>query len=479
MLRIRLPGPHAPFWVFAESLGAALFSFVSMMAIGRVIGPHEAGLGTVAIAAFLLLEVLGGTLFSDALVQWPALSKRHAESAATAAVLSGLILGLGLALTGPFLADSTDAPVVTWLVLTLAPLLPLTAFAGTASGLLLRERRFRVLALRLLLGQPLALTTGLLLASMGCGAWAMIGSQAVATGVTFLLMLRGSGLRLRLRPDLAALRDLWPVAAPQVAGIAVLAGRYRLFLIGLGLLVPQSVLAVSHFAFRLLDAASAVVWHATGRLAMPRLCALQGDRSGIAQAYGEIAQLQALIGLPIAGGLALVAPDLVQVLLGSDWAGTGRAAQVAGAAAMASFLYGDQISLFVAVGRARLNFYVACGMLVAPLLALIALRPATPEGAALVWGAPNVLAAPILAWMVLSVLRRSPWWLAQKLLPALGATVVMAVTVLTIQAMLAEPAMRLVGSILAGGLAFTAAAWLMLGGRMPGALSHAASVGPA
>ena len=145
-----------------------------MMVIGRVIGPHATGVGTIAIATFLLLEVFGATLFPDALVQHRALDERHASSAATAAVLLGLVLGLAMAAASPFLAARTELPEVTWLVLTLAPLMPLTAFSGTASGLLLREQRYRILLLRLLIGQPIALAAGLTLAGAGFGPWAMV-----------------------------------------------------------------------------------------------------------------------------------------------------------------------------------------------------------------------------------------------------------------------------------------------------------------
>src|SRR5687768_12898841 len=92
----------------------------------------------------------------------------------------------GLAAAAPLLAAAAGAPEVVWLVLALAPLVPVSAFSGTVSGLLLREQRFRLLSLRLLLGQPLALGTGLVLASQGYGPWAMVASQAVATSVTFL-----------------------------------------------------------------------------------------------------------------------------------------------------------------------------------------------------------------------------------------------------------------------------------------------------
>jgi O-antigen/teichoic acid export membrane protein len=133
-LRLRLPGARSPSWVLAESAGAAVFSLLSMLVIGRVIGPDATGVGTIAIAAFLMVEVFSAVLFPDALVQLPGLERRHSDSAVTAAVLLGAALGVGLAAAAPLLAASADAPEVAWLVLALAPLVPLSAFAGTVSG---------------------------------------------------------------------------------------------------------------------------------------------------------------------------------------------------------------------------------------------------------------------------------------------------------------------------------------------------------
>lgn len=213
--------------MLAESVAGAVLSLLSMLVIGRVIGPHATGLGTIAIAAFLTVEVFGAVLFPDAPVQRPGLARRHADSAVTAAVLVGVVLGVGLAAAAPLLAAGAGAPEVAWLVLAVAPLVPISAFSGTVSGLLLREQRFRLLSLRLLVGQPLALGTGLVLAAYGHGPWAMVANQAVATSVAFLLMVWGARPAPRPRLDFGALKDLWPVAGPQMAGVAVNVGRYR------------------------------------------------------------------------------------------------------------------------------------------------------------------------------------------------------------------------------------------------------------
>ena len=161
-----------------------MFSFSSLMLIAKVIGPEAAGLGAVAVAAFLLVDLACASLFTDALVQRAALSERHVRSALTVQVLVGAGGALGLALLAPVVARLADAPEVSLLVLALAPLLPFSAFSGASAGLVLRDHRFRLLAMRAILGQPLALAAGLLLAAQGYGAWALVGQQVAATAVT-------------------------------------------------------------------------------------------------------------------------------------------------------------------------------------------------------------------------------------------------------------------------------------------------------
>jgi len=468
---LRLPASNAPAWVLAETATAAVFSLLSMLVIGRVIGPEAAGTGMIAIAAFALLDMFGATLFPDALVQYRATGPRHAASALTFAVLVGCGTGLALALLGPILAKYADAPEVTALCQALAPLLPLSAFSGAGAGLLLRRQGFAPLAGRVLIGQPLALAVGLGLAAGGHGPWAMIGNQAAATLVAFLVVLVFGRLWLRPMLDRAALRDLWPVAVPQVTAVAVLLGRYRLFLLALGLITTETVLAVSHFAFRMLDAALVMVWQATGRIAMPRLCALQGDREALAETFGDLAQLQALLGMPIAAGIALTAPNLVQALLGPAWQDSAQAAQIVGAAALLTFLHGDTLSLFVARGKAHRNILINLGALAVPLAALLILRPQTASGAALAWASQSLVLPPILTWMVLREVRRPLSWLLLRIVPAVVATGAMAAAVLTLELAVPMPAgAQLATAILLGGSVYVSVAWAMLKRRLPRAL---------
>jgi O-antigen/teichoic acid export membrane protein len=335
----------------------------------------------------------------------------------------------------------------------------------------MREQRFRLLAMRVLVGQPLALGAGLLAAHGGLGAWAMVVNQAVATASVFALFLMFGRLPLRPALDLAALRELWPVAGHR-SGPSRHARALPLFLLALGAMVAEAVLGQAHLAFRMVDAVAMMVWQAAARIGMPRLCALQHDRPALAACYGQIAQLQALLGVSSAVGIALVADDLVLALLGPEWAGTGSAAAVAAWAAALTFLHGNHFSLFVAVGKARLNLHVAAAQLAVPLLALLLLQPATPTGVALAWATGSLVVTPPVAWVVLRELDRSLPWLLRQVAPAILAVAAMVPAVLLVQGLLGEapPLLRCLAAAAAGLAVFGVVAWTLLRGRLPEAL---------
>ena len=471
-MQIRVPGPHASTWVVVESMASAVFSLISLLMIGRVIGPAAAGLGVIPISAFILLEVLTGALFPDALVQRRHLTRRHTDSAVTAAVVLGALCGLLMA-AGAALLDLGELAIGAMpLWLALAPLLPLAAFSGTVSGLLLREQRFRMLSMRLLLGQPVALGFGLLAAKAGFGAWAMVAVQVVSVLITFVLMLSAARGRFALHFNWPALAELLPVALPTVTGVFVMLGKYRFFLLALGFLVTPVVLALSNFAFRLLDAALALVWQCVAKIGIARLCALQEDRHALAEAYGDLTELQAILGFAICGGVAVTSHDLVGVLMGPSWAASSTAIGIAAVASSLNFIAGDYTSLFVAVGKAKRNFYVAVFSVVIPLLALLLLMPTTPATAAVAWCAQAIVLPPILAFIVLRELDRSILWLVRKLFPGAIACVAMIGSVMTMQRTLSlEPVARLSGSVILGATVFVLVTWMAVGRRSPRALA--------
>ncbi len=461
-----LPGPQGAAWVVAETATSAVFSLVGLLFVARVIGPQQAGLGALAASAFLLVEGPASMLFGDALMQRRHLSPEHIATAFWVTLGVSVVAAAALALLAPLIAAASSLPEMVPMLQVLALLLPLSGLGGMFSGLALRERWYRLLALRTLLGQPLALAAGIAAGMHGAGAWALVVQQCVASVAGFALMALWFKPWPAPRIDRPALKELWAVAGPQVTALVVMTGRYRAFLLVLGLTSSELVVAATHVAFRMVDVAGSIVVSAIGRLAAPRLAALQHNRTGLAECFGMLSRWQSLGGLPVALGLAVVAPRLIEALMGPAWVGAAAPAQVVGISAALWIAGGPVMALWLAMGRTRMNLWVQGIACVLPLLLMAILRPATPAMAAWCWASTALLLPAAQLHLALQALHRGWLWLAHWMAPALLAALAMLVGAEGLHRATADwPApYALTAMIAAGGLAWAAAlvAWRLL-----------------
>lgn len=465
-----IPHRQSGLWVGAESLMGAFVSFCGLVLIARMIGPEAAGTGAVATSIFLLLDLPIGALFGDSLLQRRALEERHRSSAFWATLIVAALVASALFVVAPFVAAAVGTQEVAAMLRVLAWLLPLSGAAGLLAALALRERRYRLLASRALLCQPLAIAAGAGVAQAGGGAWALVAQQGTATALVVLLLALHTSWRPRLSlPRRVDLADLWPVAGPQILAMILLSARYRLFVAVLGVLADEAVVAVTHVAFRFVEVVASIVSGAVSRLAMPRLAALQHDRRALAEAYGDLAQLQALLAMPAAAGLAIVAPRLIDLLLGPAWSAAAEPARLLALGVCLTALVGPTGALWLAVARTRVSFLMQLLSTGLPLSALVLLAPDDPYGAALCWVFGAVVVVPLQGAMALRQLGHSLRWLAICLAPALAGTVALIATAVPVLAWTAAapPWFSLIAVVVAGAAGFLAGAVLVLGGRRP------------
>lgn len=466
-----LPGKQAAAWVVAETAVAALFSLVALLGVARVIGPQQAGLGALAASAYLLVEGPVAMLFGDALMQRRTLEPRHVTTAFWVTLGVGLVAATGLALLAPLIAAASGLPEMTPMLRVLALLLPVAGLGGMFAGLALRERWYRLLSMRTLLGQPVALALGIAAGLHGLGAWALVVQQVAATLVGFALMAWWFRGWARPALDREALAALWRVAGPQVLALVVMTARYRAFILVLGLVATETVVAVTHVSFRMIDVAGAIVVSAIGRLAAPRLSALQEQRGALAESFGMLTRWQALGGLPVALGLAVVAPQLITALMGPAWAEAGEPGRVIGISAALWIVAGPVMALWLAMGRTRMNLIVQALACVLPVALLAVLRDPSPGLAAWCWASAAVVLPFWQLHLALRALHRSWAWLLGWLAPTLWAALAMLVAALMVQRLTLPwpPVLSLAVTCIAGALGWGAAVavWWMArpGGR--------------
>jgi PST family polysaccharide transporter len=455
------------FWSALEAIGSALFSVAAAFIIARLIGPSELGIGAVVVATHVLLWVAVNALFADAIVQRDAIDETILSSAAWASTAVGCGAVAIQAGSGWLLAWMLDDARLVPMALLLAVPFPFVGMGGVLQGLLTRQRRYRALAARTLIGQGLGMALGISLAASHAGAWAPVAQQATGSLVAAIVLITAAGWRPALICRWSAVRSLLSIGLPLTASTLLQIGRYRVFAILIGGTAGAAALGQIHVAFRLVDTVREIAFTAMWRLLLPILSEHQHNQAALRRQVDRLLLLSSAVTLPLCGGLALTLVPLTTLVLGPAWHTAGVAAEPLVAVMVLLVLMFPSGSALIAVGQARYALYANLAGLAATVAIALLVRPATPWAAVLVWCGAQLFVSPYSLWMNGRVLGVGPLRPLRAGVPMLviSAAGVAAALAFSAAAPLEALAWRDGVFILVLAVAGVPTLWLLRGGR--------------
>jgi O-antigen/teichoic acid export membrane protein len=428
------------FWSGAEAAISAALSFASAFIVARLVGPAEVGIGAAVVAVHVLLWVAVNALFADALVQSSACDSTTFSSAFFASIAVGCVAALVQAGTArPLFWFLADHRLVAMSLLLAAPL-PLVGAAGPVQGLLTRDRAYKVLALRTLVGQGLGTLVGVVSALHGAGAWALVAQQFVISAVGALALLICCPGRPDRRVSWKQLRQLLRVGLPLTASTLVHHGRYRLFALLIGGTAGAAALGQVHMAFRLIDAVRELALTAQWRLMLPMLSEHQDDLTALHDATDRCLAWSSLFTFPLCAALAVSIQPVVAILLGPVWQPSGTTALPLIALAAWLFLTFPAGVAVVARGQPHYTLIANIAGTVATALGVLLIRPATPLHAVLVWLGAQIFVTPYVLQTNARVLGTTLFRPLRAGMPMMRASLLAVVAAMVFPRMIGEPA---------------------------------------
>jgi PST family polysaccharide transporter len=463
------------FWSGLEAAAAAVLAFASAFIVARLVGPAEVGIAAAAVSVNVLLWVTVNALFADAIVQRPSLDDATMASAIWASTAVGVAAAVIQLAAGPLLGMLLADHRLPAMAALLAVPLPLVGAAGAMQGRLTRDRNYRALAGRTLIGQGLGTLAGIAAALAGAGAWALVLQQTVsATAGALALLLRagwklpGGSLGKSLgRPHWRAVRELLALGLPLTASTLVQLGRYRLFALLIGATAGAAPLGEVHMAFRLVDTVRELVFTALWRLMLPAMSARQHDLAALHRAVDRCLSLAGMVMFPLLGAMAVVVVPLISLLLGPAWAAVGPAALPLIALSAWLFLWFPPGAALIARGVPGPALVANIAAVVVILAGVAVFRPATPLAAMAVWLVAQLATSPYTITMIARVLRTGRLATVRAGLPALGVAAAAVGAALLVPWLLGEPVrpVALIAARLAAGapVCLLGLAWLARG----------------
>ncbi|MEZ5815606.1 MAG: lipopolysaccharide biosynthesis protein [Hyphomicrobiaceae bacterium] len=315
-------------WSALESWGQHAVMFAIFIVLARLLGPEALGLALLALSFPLIISAALTKGFSDSLVQRTALSNEHQDSIFWLLLGTGSLAALALSLASGLIAASFGHAELASLVRWASLLIFFTCAATVPAATLRRDLAFRTLAMRTLTGTLAGGGMGCVMAYADYGAWSIVTMQLARCAVEAAYLLLASSWQPRLRFSASRCRELTPFALPLSLSTAWNSLNDELPKLFLGGFLGPVQVGLYSLARRPLEFLTSALLSPISSVTMPAVARMQGDVRRIEIYYANAIRIAAIAGFPAFAGLAVIAPDLVPLVLGDKWTGSITAVQI-------------------------------------------------------------------------------------------------------------------------------------------------------
>jgi PST family polysaccharide transporter len=430
-------------WTGLARSGTQIASWLTTLIVATLLTPGDYGLFQMAMVFVGLVALLNEFGIGAAVVTLRDLDRRQLATLNTFSVGLGVVnvlLSAAVALPiGRFFGED----VVSLVIVVLSSTFLLAGLRSVPQALLQRDFRFGRLVLIEAIEALSQIVATLLLALHGAGIWALVLGRVIGacagTGLVLANRCEEFGLPLfkPVRKAMSFSADIFVAnlawfafmqAAPLLIGRAL--GAHALGVYGLAWTLSQ--VPVDKFA-------SLVV-----RLIPPYLSALAHDRATLRRSFLRVTEAISAIVVPLAGGISLVAGELVPVVLGDQWLPAVAPLRVLAIHAVFQSIVSILPQVLRVTGATRFLMLRNLGMAVLLPSAFLIALPHGTTAVAWVWLTVYPVLSLPLFWRVFHRVDVSVVDYLAALWPALSSAAVMAAAVLFARTMLVAEASQLV-----------------------------------
>ena len=309
---------HGVAWIGGVKWITQILAWIATIVVARILTPADYGLvgyATVFLGIVTLLSEFG---IGTTIVAMRKLTDLHVAQINTLAVLFGAVGTVVCCAVAPLLAWYFRAPELTLVVVVSSSVLFISSFRVVPQSLLQRDMRFRDLALNEGMQAVILAAGSVMFALMGFRYWTLVVSSVLSAVLSTLFAMRLVRVPLRW-PDWAALGDAVRFSGQTIITRLTWYVYQNADFVAAGRLLGREALGAYSFAWNIASAPVERVTSLAGRVTPSILSAVQNDLMELRRYLLSVTEVLALIALPITIGLALVAGDLVPLVLGEKW----------------------------------------------------------------------------------------------------------------------------------------------------------------
>jgi lipopolysaccharide exporter len=306
-------------WVFGLRIANRGLGFIRTIILAHLLAPHDFGLFGIAMLAISTLETFSQTGFQAALVQKKKNVGSYLDTAWTISAIRGIILSLILFSSAPVIAKFFSSAQATLIIKVIAVSTLLSGFRNIGLVFFQKELEFNKQFLYEISATFVDLTVAIILAFILRNVWALVWGGLAANFVRLFMSYIIHPYRPRIKLEKEKFQKLFGFGK-WVLGSSILA-----FLITqgddifVGKMLGVTVLGLYQMAYLISNLPATEITHVISQVSFPAYSKLQDDLPKLREAYLKILQLTALVSIPLAGVIFILAPEFTNIFLGEKW----------------------------------------------------------------------------------------------------------------------------------------------------------------
>lgn len=338
-------------WVITQRIILRVFSLLRIPILARLLSPTDFGLVGIVTTVLFFIDILTRTGFQIALIQKKDNVEEYLDAGWTVNLIRGLIQTSITVLLAQIVATFYNQPMLVGLIIFSSLSTLISSFDSIRTILLQRNLKMKSLSLYMIIvsGCSLIVTVGL--AYLTRNVWALVWGTIVQT----LLTTVGSYIIAPYHPrfdfDVTKIKELWNYGKWEfLSGLFL-----TLFMQGDNLFVGKvlGVTALGYYtmAYNIGNIISTELVDSIRGVVFPAFASIQDDLARLKSSYLTIYHFTASIGCVFTIGLSLLAPQFVEVILGSKWISIIKPLQILAIWGGVQMLSTSTAPLFRAVNR--------------------------------------------------------------------------------------------------------------------------------
>lgn len=310
-------------WQYVSIFSQGFLNLFVLATLSRLLAPTDFGVMGIAAIFVGLAELFSELGIGPAIIQHKDLTPKYMRVAFTMAVLLGSSLVIILWVAAPFIAlffhNSDVTTILRWVSFDFL----LGSFGVVSEGMLRRKLQFR----KLMMVNVAAYTfgyalIGITMAFSGFGVWALVAATLSQSFINSALLLIVERIPLKpsfARPELRSLVHYGGgITLARLFNYGASNGDYFV----VGRFLGAGPLGIYTRAFRLMTLPGTYIGRALDSVLFPVMAKMQDELSRLAKTYFTGIALIGLLCAPTGVLMVILAPEIVNVVLGSKWSET-------------------------------------------------------------------------------------------------------------------------------------------------------------